>query len=47
MIDLDTGQPCQSGFIAAPKKRRGRPPKVKLEHGEDPDDGFPDWMGAG
>ncbi len=30
-----------------PKKRRGRKPKVKLEHGEDPDDGFPDWMGAG
>ena len=27
-------------------KRRGRKPKAKLEHGEDPDDGFPDWMGA-
>jgi len=34
-----------------PKKRRGRPPKVKVGHdlgrGEDPDDGFPDWVGAG
>jgi len=35
------------GNIRAPKKRRGRPPKVKLEHGEDPDDGFPDWLSAG
>ena len=35
------------GNVKAPKKRRGRKPKVKLEHGEDPDDGFPDWMGAG
>ena len=35
------------GNVKAPKKRRGRKPKVKLEHDEDPDDGFPDWMGAG
>ncbi len=35
------------GKVKAPKKRRGRKPKVKLEHDEDPDDGFPDWMGAG
>ncbi len=40
-----------SGNVKAPKKRRGRKPKVKVDHdlgrGEDPDDGFPDWMGAG
>ena len=35
------------GNVEAPKKRRGRKPKVKLEHDEDPDDGLPDWMGAG
>ncbi len=35
------------GNVEAPKKRRGRKPKVKVEPGEDPDDGFPDWMGAG
>jgi len=27
--------------VKRPKKRRGRPPKVKLEPGEDPDDGWP------
>jgi len=35
------------GNVAAPKKRRGRPPKVKVEPGEDPDDGLPDWLSAG
>ena len=35
------------GNVKEPKKRRGRKPKAKLEPGEDPDDGFPDWMGAG
>ncbi len=35
------------GNVKAPKKRRGRKPKVKLEHGEDPDDGLPDWLSAG
>ena len=37
----------ERGNVKAPKRRRGRKPKVKLEHDEDPDDGFPDWMGAG
>jgi len=33
------------GNVKAPK--RGRKPKAKVEPGEDPDDGFPDWMAAG
>jgi len=35
------------GNVKEPKKRRGRKPKAKVEPGEDPDDGFPDWLGAG
>ena len=42
---------ARPGSGATPKKRRGRPPKVKVDHdlghGEDPDDGVPDWIGAG
>ena len=52
-VDRDAGLKAALGgsaTVKAPKKRpkrRGRKPKAKLEHGEDPDDGFPDWMGAG
>jgi len=49
-VDRDAGLAAALGggaTVKAKKKRRGRKPKVKLEHGEDPDDGFPDWMGAG
>ena len=50
-VDRDAGLEAALGGggakSSATKKRRGRKPKVKLEHGEDPDDGFPDWMGAG
>ena len=38
------------GNVKVPKKRRGRKPKAKAKaepDREDPDDGFPDWMGAG
>jgi len=35
------------GDAKALKKRRGRKPKVKVGPGEDPDDGLPDWLGAG
>ena len=35
------------GKVKAPKKRRGRPPKVKAKPGPDPDDGLPDWLSAG
>jgi len=50
MVDREQGLKAalgDGGKVKAPKKRRGRKPKVKLEHSEDPDDGFPDWMGAG
>jgi len=53
----DTAEPAQDraariadaagGNVKAPKKRRGRPPKVKVETSEDPDDGLPDWLSAG
>ena len=49
-VDRDAGLKAALGggaTVKAKKKRRGRKPKVKLEHSEDPDDGFPDWMGAG
>jgi len=50
-VDRDAGLAAALGAgsatVKAPKKRRGRKPKVKLEHSEDPDDGLPDWMGAG
>ena len=35
------------GNVEAPKKRRGRKPKVKVEPNEDPDDPLPDWLRAG
>ncbi len=35
------------GNVEAPKKRRGRKPKVKVEPSEDPDDGLPDWLSSG
>jgi len=50
IVDREQGLAAALGDranVKAPKKRRGRKPKVKLEHSEDPDDGFPDWLGAG
>ena len=50
IVDREQGLAAALGDranVKAPKKRRGRKPKVKLEHDEDPDDGLPDWMGAG
>ena len=37
--------PGEHGNVAVTK--RGKKPKAKVEPSEDPDDGLPDWMGAG